>query len=224
MPKTLATQIHRRLAADELVMPPGETPTGSRGVILSAALTLFAEHGFGGTSVRDIAAAAGVQPATMYAHYPSKQHVLAEIVRIGHEQHYKRLRAALLDSSADPAEQLAAVVRAHVLAHADYQMLAVVANTELHALAPEFAAASLELRKQGEQFLLDVLQRGISQGAFKIDNPWLAVAAIGAMGIRVAHWFTPSSPVSAAEVAETYAQFALRIVGAAPGGKKQVKR
>ena len=210
----MTTQSHRRLAAEEILLPPGMTPAGSRGVILSVALRLFAEHGFGGTSVRDIAKEAGLQPATMYAHYPSKEHVLAELIRIGHEEHHRRMRAALLESKSDPLHQLSDLVRAHVRSHTDYPMMAVVANTELHALSPKFAAPSLELRKQSEQLLLDVVQRGIKLRVFKTPDAWLAMAAIGSMGLRVAHWYTSQFEKSAEEVAEAYTEFARRIVGA----------
>lgn len=207
-------QAHRRLATQQILLP-GEEKAGTRGVILHAALELFAEHGFGGTSVRDIAKTAGVQPATMYAHFPSKQHVLAEIVKIGHDEHQRHLRAALLEGAADPAEQLAGLVRAHVRFHADFSMLAVVANAELHALLPEFAAAALELRHQSEQMLLDLIQRGIRQRVFRVAQPKLALNAIGGMGVRVAHWYTPAYELSAKQVADHYAQMALRIVGVA---------
>lgn len=210
----LAAQSHRRLAAEEILLPPGMTPPGSRGVILGVALRLFAEHGFGGTSVRDIAKAAGVQPATMYAHYPSKEHVLAELIRIGHEEHHRRMRAALLETRSDPQHQLAGLVHAHVRTHTDYPMLTVVANTELHALSPEFAAPSLELRKHSEDLLVDVIERGIKLRVFRTPDARLAMAAIGSMGLRVAHWFTPDLETSAEKVAKTYMEFARRIVGA----------
>lgn len=213
MPTAVAT-LHRRLAAEETALPPETPPRGSRGLILNAALRLFAESGYGGTSVRDIAAEAGVQPATIYAHYPSKEHVLAELIKIGHDEHHRRIRAALLETSADPREQLAALVRAHVRMHTAYSMLAVVANAELHALSPALAAASLELRRQSEQLLADVIQRGIQMGTFKVRHAWLALAAIGGAGMRVAHWYTPAFEQSAEEVADSYAEFALRIVGA----------
>lgn len=205
---------HRRLAADETTLPPDAVPRGARGTILVAALRLYADHGYGGTSVRDIAKEAGVQPATLYAHYPSKEHVLAELTRIGHEAHHQLMRVALLDTSADPREQLAALMRAHVRMHAEFPMLAVVANAELHALSPEAAAPALELRKQSEQLLTDVILRGVQKGVFKVEQPRLALAAIGAMGIRVSHWYTPTFDLDVDEVARHYAEFALRIVGA----------
>ncbi|MGH7860068.1 MAG: helix-turn-helix domain-containing protein, partial [Candidatus Binatia bacterium] len=70
----------RRLEARATGLPAGVSPPGTRRQILDAALRLFAERGYGGTSIRDIARAAGVQSASLYSHYPSKEHVLAEIV------------------------------------------------------------------------------------------------------------------------------------------------
>ncbi|KUH94935.1 hypothetical protein AU187_15065 [Mycobacterium sp. IS-1556] len=53
-------------------------PTGER--ILAAALRLFAEQGFAGTSVRQIAAAVGVTDAALYSHFPSKQAILNRLI------------------------------------------------------------------------------------------------------------------------------------------------
>ena len=117
-------------------LPPRSAADGTRGRILLAGLGLFAEHGYHGTSIRDIAAEAAVQSASLYAHFRSKEAILAELVLAGHEEHHARLVTALLGSGADPRDRLAALVRAHVRAHTDYPMLAVVASSEMHALSP----------------------------------------------------------------------------------------
>ncbi len=49
--------------------------------ILRAALGLFAQRGFQGVSVRDIAQAVELTPPALYAHFPSKQEVLEAILR-----------------------------------------------------------------------------------------------------------------------------------------------
>ena len=126
---------NRRIAAEESELPADVDLRGARGRVLTAALHLFADLGYGGTSVRDICAQAGVQPTTLYAHFPSKEDVLAELLRIGHDEHYRRLRAALLEVEPDPAVQLRALVCAHVSSHCSFPMLAVVASAELHALS-----------------------------------------------------------------------------------------
>src|SRR5258706_9051437 len=111
--------------------------------ILEATLRMFAVHGFHGTSMRDLAKALEIQPSALYASFPSKDHLLAELVRIGHEYHHAELRTSLLAAGNDPVDQLRAVVRANALVHATYPHLAVVVNDELHALPPALAATGL---------------------------------------------------------------------------------
>lgn len=53
-------------------MSDSQAPVNTRDRILDAAETLFAEHGLAGTAVRDIAGAVGLNPASLYNHFPSK--------------------------------------------------------------------------------------------------------------------------------------------------------
>ncbi|MEY2419136.1 MAG: hypothetical protein QOG90_1816 [Actinomycetota bacterium] len=192
----------RRLSAREGGLPEGTGPTGPRRRILDAALGLFAEKGFAGASIRDIAALAQMQSASLYAHYGSKEHILADLVLIGHEDHHARLLGVV---------GLEPLVRAHVRWHAEHPRLAVVANAELHALSPELAAPALAVRDASTQLLLDAVRAGTEAGEFAPIDEWLAVAAIGGMGIRVANWFDESDSIE--HVMDTYAAFAMRIVG-----------
>ncbi len=204
----------KRIAAENTVIPEGVLPKGARGKVLVAALKLFADHGYEGASVRDICAAAGVYATTLYAHFPSKEHVLAEIIRLGHVEHLQRLRSALLECQPDPAEQLKAIVKAHVLSHCDYPMLGVVASSELHALGAEAAAPILALRQESESLFQDVVQRGIAKGVFTVADPVLALRAISSMGLRVPFWYDAQTMQTPENVAETFADFAISIVGA----------
>ncbi len=203
----------RRLNAVNAQLPEGVAPPGTSGRILLSALRLFAEYGFHGTSIRDIAADAGINSATLYAHYPSKARILAALVRIGHEELHQRMQQALIDADSEPAHQLAALVRSQVLAHTDFPLLALVANQELHALTAEQAAPALALRNQSRDLALRVLRRGVQRGVFTVDDITLAATAIGSMGIRVANWFGPDQPYTREQVADAFAGFALRIVG-----------
>ncbi len=208
----------RRLAATDATLLPAHRPPGTRGEILAAALKLFAERGYAGASIRELADAVGIQPASLYAHYPSKEHVLAELCRIGHEEQLRSIREALEGCGEDPREQVAAYVRGHVAMHTSFPMLAVVANGELHALSAKLGGESAAVRQQSVQTLKDIVQRGLDQGVFEVPNVWLAVAAIGGMGLRVAYWYTPEHELGAQYIAEVYAEYALRILGAAAPG------
>ncbi|WP_051466089.1 TetR/AcrR family transcriptional regulator [Pseudofrankia saprophytica] len=50
--------------------------TDTRGRILDAAVSLFGERGYAGTSVRDIAERLGLTKAALYYHFPSKETIL----------------------------------------------------------------------------------------------------------------------------------------------------
>jgi AcrR family transcriptional regulator len=181
----------RRLNAVAVVLPDGVTPAGTRGRILHSALKLFAEFGYFGTSIRDIADGAEINSATLYTHYASKERILAELVLAGHRELHQRLQEALVRADAGPSAQLAALVRAHVYAHTDFPLLALVANSELHALSAEAAMPALMLREQSRELLRQVLAHGGDQGVFHIDDITLAAIAIASMGVRIANWFGP---------------------------------
>ena len=202
----------RRLSATDVHLLPEMQANGTRGRILQAALQLFAEVGYAGASMRDIAAVCDIRAATVYSHFPSKGHLLAELCQLGHSEHGRLMRSALLASGNDPREQIAALVRAHVGLHTSYPMLAVVANAELHHLPEELSPPIFELRNQSIQLFSEVIQRGAELGAFDIPDIWLVTAAIGGMGLRVAYWFDPDGEIEASTVAETYVEFAHRIL------------
>lgn len=216
----MVSSVPRRLAATRATLLPEHKPAGTRGVVLEAALKLFAERGYAGASIREIAEAAGMRAASLYAHYPSKEHILAELCRIGHEEHRRSIQRVLLECGADPRDQVVAYVHAHVAMHAQFSMLAVVANGELHALSSELGATTFALRNQSIQALEDIVQRGVDRGVFHVPHVWLAVAAIGAMGMRVAYWYTPEFDLGSKQVAEVYAEFALRLLGAAASARQ----
>jgi AcrR family transcriptional regulator len=194
------------------LLPPRAQADGTLRRLQEAALVLFAERGFHAVSVRDIAKAVGLRPSALYAHFEGKQHLLADLLRIGHEEHRDQIRLQLLEAGSDPVEQLAAVTRAHVRVHATYPLLTRVCNRELGALLDEHRQEVLAIRLDANQIFLDVVERGQRLAVFAPVNPMLAVAAIGAMGIRVAEWWRDDIDLTIGELEETYVSFAQKIV------------
>jgi AcrR family transcriptional regulator len=74
----------------------GVTAADTRERLLRAAAAVFAERGYDGTRVADIAAAAGVSNGALYAHFDSKAELLVQALRT----HGRRLLAELF--AADP--------------------------------------------------------------------------------------------------------------------------
>ena len=61
-------------------MQQEERSERSRGQILDAALKLFARHGYGATSVSDIADEAGVSKGNVYHHFPDKETIFRALL------------------------------------------------------------------------------------------------------------------------------------------------
>jgi AcrR family transcriptional regulator len=197
------------------LLPDRARSEGTHRRLLEQALILFGERGFHGVSVRDIAEAAGIRAPSIYKHLESKEELLFQLLLTAHEEHRARLRAALLEAGNDPVHQIRSLTHAHVLFHAELSSLARVANRELHALTPENAARVQDIRDDSTQIFIDVIDRGIELGDFNVHDSWLATAAIGAMGLRVAEWWgrNPNYPAYPAKrVAEEYATFAVRLL------------
>src|SRR5262249_19097860 len=87
--RTRVAKSTRKAMSPALLAAPGPRPRGREAVmaaVLDAAMTLFAARGPASVSVRDIAAAAGVNHALVHRHFGSKQEVLRAVLeRAAHE-------------------------------------------------------------------------------------------------------------------------------------------
>jgi hypothetical protein len=103
-------------------------------------------------------------------------------------------------------------VAAHVQVHTRWTMLCVLTNNELHALPIALAAPSLVIRQQTSALLQDIVRRGQRLGTFDVPDVMLVVAAIAAMGMRVATWFDGDGTHDEDAIAAVYSELALRMV------------
>jgi AcrR family transcriptional regulator len=92
---------------------PGPAPTRRRNQILVEAARLFARHGFHGTSIDGIGAAAGVSGPAIYRHFPSKEGLLTEML-VGISEYLLDGGRRLAARHPAPADRLAALVAFHV--------------------------------------------------------------------------------------------------------------
>lgn len=200
--------------APAAVLPARPEVTGTRGRILTAALDLFATAGYHASSIRDIAAHADLGSASLYSHFASKEAILAELVLIGHDEHQRRLITALLGAGTRPRDQLAALVRTHVLSHTEFPVLAVVANRGLQELSQQAAAPAWALNRHSGSVLAEVVQRGIALDGFQVTNEMVVCGAIATMGASVATWWPPrAEQITPDELADGQVELALRMVG-----------
>src|SRR5919204_4451489 len=81
------------------------------------AARLFAERGYQGTSLADLAEAVGVQKPSLYHHIASKEDLLWEVARGGATAFHEALDT--LPAGAPAAERIRLALRAHLAVVAD---------------------------------------------------------------------------------------------------------
>ena len=196
------------------MLPDGIGYSGTARRVLEAATELFGERGFHGTSMRDIAEAVGVRPASIYEHFPSKDHILAAVVTIGHEAILTELEAALSRAGDDPEAQVRAAVATLVVKLCEWPELARTIGGEMRALHPDHASRPTQARDRVSLLLAEIMHRGVEQGVFVDRNLVVLVASIGGICIRAPFWFEPTAGYEVTDLARDYGDLALAMLTA----------
>lgn len=199
---------------------PGEGESRQRGPqtqeeIRRAAVRLFAQLGYHATSMRAIAAAAGVQPAAIYHWYTNKEAILVELQDDFMEQLTAKVLAAV-ERQQRPALKLAAAVREHVVFHGLHRRWAEVTDSEIRALAEGPHRDLIAKRDAYQARFKEMIRDGIRDGSLRTSEASVATYAIILQCTGVDLWFDPDGPLTLDEVAELHVELALGSLQAAP--------
>jgi AcrR family transcriptional regulator len=182
--------------------------------LLASAVLCFARRGFHATTTRDITAGVGLSPGALYVHFASKEQVLFEIARTGHERALDALRSQTDDG--DSVGYVRRLVAGLVTWHARHHTVARVCQYELAALEPGHHAAVLDLRQQFSAVLRSAVTRGVADGVFDVPDVHRAVRAILSLGIDLVRWYRLDGTDPPAALGEFYGDMALRMLGTRP--------
>ncbi|MEU5397909.1 TetR family transcriptional regulator [Streptomyces sp. NPDC005963] len=180
--------------------------------ILEAALSAFADRGYHGASTRDIAAAAGMSSAAVYAHHRTKADLLFAISEAGH-RHVLAVCERALEAETTPVARLRSLVHDYAAWHARHHLLARVVQYELRSLLPEYRAVVVELRSRTEELFGREVRAGVESGVFHTEDADDTTLVILSLGIDVSRWFTPGGTRTPVGIGRTYAGVALTLLG-----------
>lgn len=207
---------------DGLESPRGSPPTVVSGhptaaAIREAAIGLFAQLGYEGTTMKAIAAKVGIGAPAIYNHVNSKQTLLQEIVS-GTMHELINDALAAIDSTDDVAEQLRRAVHGHVVFHAERSHETFIGNREIRSLEEPARRRQIEYRNEYVGVFETLIRRGVATKRFRTRAPHLAAFAILQMGMGVSVWFRGDGEMTASETGDLYGEFALRMLDARPAG------
>ncbi|UTX52674.1 TetR/AcrR family transcriptional regulator [Leucobacter aridicollis] len=169
----------------------------------TAALSCFEQNGFHGTSIRQIASAAGLSVPGLYHHYPSKAALLEKLCEVSMGELHTALVQAR-DSAKSTIDRFNRLVACLLEFHAEFGAVAFVTYSEIRALEPGPRAQHIESRRRVEQYITDVVTAGVSEGIFETSEPRHVARAITHICLGVAQWYRPGGPSSVEEIIEIY--------------------
>ncbi|HXV03704.1 MAG TPA: TetR/AcrR family transcriptional regulator [Gaiellaceae bacterium] len=154
------------------------------------AARLFAERGYHGTSIGDLAKALGVQKGSLYAHIESKQDLLYEAMREGAEAFHAALDAVPDDLPA--GERIRLALRAHLRVVAEQLDVATVFVREWRYLEGDRAAEFLGERRRYEERFRALFRDGRERGELRTDLDDQAAARLVLSAANWAYTWLPA--------------------------------
>ena len=148
-----------------------------------AAARLFAERGYHGTSLADLADALGMQKPSLYHHISSKEDLLWEIASAGANAFHAGLDAVPEDAPA--AERIRLALRSHLRVVADQVDVATVFTREWRALEGEHRKEFVAERRRYEERIRELFRDGVDRGQRRTD---LEVGTAALAFLSAANW------------------------------------
>ena len=140
-------------------------PTRDR--LAAEAARLFAQRGYHGTSVGDLAAALGIQKSSLYAHISHKADLLADIALAGAAAFHAALDALPEETAA--GERLELALRAHLAVVESQLDVATVWLQEWRYLTGEARDVFLRERHRYEERIRDLFEAAVRSGDLRRD-------------------------------------------------------
>ncbi len=203
--------------------PPQSLSRDTRRALLDAGLELFAEKGYFGTSLRDIAKAVGVRESALYHYFQSKEALFQAILDEQREPGGEH--AALLEAPVDDVAQLLERLGLELLARfatlRERKLYRILMSDGVR-LAAEGRINLLERMSTGARFMRQLMERLVREGHLaKAPKEFLAAEFFAPFALwRQVHAARPDDPLVADPKAfvRQHVQHFLR--GAAPPARK----
>jgi AcrR family transcriptional regulator len=196
---TAETSTKRKKPKSDKKMPGGAAlltkGAQAKARIISVAETLFNKQGFDGASMRDIATAAEMQPASVYYHFVSKEELLWAVWEKGGLELVNRVKDAIADKTG-PWQRMETACVAHTTGLLDWRR----ANQALFVMPPwhypdGIKARVIALRDEYEKIFIGLIDDlPLRKG---VDRRYVRLTLIGALSWSL-FWFkkerdTPST-------------------------------
>ncbi|MDG2536926.1 TetR/AcrR family transcriptional regulator [Dyella jiangningensis] len=189
--------------------PVQDANEGLRRELIEQSARLFREKGYGNTTVRDIAAAAGVHAGSWFYYFKTKQDILQAVIEHGLTVALADIEAIDIDGM-PPREAMRQLVRAHLhTLLAPNQDFIPVMLYEWRSLDASAQEQIIALKDRYESIWTRVIGRLRASGDWAQPTPVDRLLMFGALN-WTAQWYQEGAGISIDALADQALQFILR--------------
>jgi AcrR family transcriptional regulator len=196
--------------AEDVARPMRQRTSLLRRAVLNTAAQMFAEKGYLGTNLRAIADALGMSRPGLYYHFPSKERLLEEIIEELTLSAERQMTAIADEKASDPEQALRMVIHSTTLWLLDHRIYFLALDRSEKDLPDDLRAANEESKRKNLHLMVEIIEQGVKIGRFRPVDPHIAALAIAGMRNWGAWWYRPDGRLSAAEIADTISDMAVR--------------
>lgn len=209
-----------RAAADRQNNPP-HTSRGElkRQRIIVAASEMLAHRGYAGTTLDDIAKAAGTQAGSLYYYFASREELAEEVLTSGARDtmRYTMDAVAALPPGTSARTRLETAIMAHVTFTLGRSLAALAASRTIGQLPPEVESKVNKVFRAYGVFIAELFQAAAAEGAIAADVD-LSAARMLVVGAAnwTAEWFHPGGTSNPDEVGRLLCRLLFEGIGTGP--------
>jgi AcrR family transcriptional regulator len=172
--------------------------------ILQVAAELIAAGGFRAVTIDDISATLGFSKSVIYYYLTSKNDILWRIFSRIYETYFEALNK-ITGMTADPVTKMNEIVRLHATNVMTYRAWTAISIREEAELDETQRRQIVHKKREYDAAIEDIYKAGVAQGLFIDIPPHIAVNALMGACNSLYTWYNPEGRLSAAEIAEYYA-------------------
>lgn len=179
--------------------------------ILRSAAEVFAEKGYHGTTMEEVAAKLFMTKGSMYYYFKNKDDLLFHchemIMKISNEKVKE-----IVISQLTPVEKLANAIKFHVHLATSEKSMFMVMDRPNQSFTGDYLSNILDSRSEYVQHFDDILKEGMEKQVFhRMDPKMVRMIILGALN-GIHEWYKPTGQKSSEEIAEEFATYLLQMV------------
>jgi AcrR family transcriptional regulator len=176
--------------------------------IISNAQKVVKDKGYAATSVRDIAKALDMEPASLYSHFDSKEDIL-KITCFEMADKFELAIKEVNDIYFNAEEKLRMAIKFHVQILTENLDAAIIFIRDWRNLSEESLSSFIEKRNIYEEGIKEIIHTGIYEEVFNETDTKFAALTILSSVNWIVEWYNPNGKLNSEEIAEKLSNFIL---------------